>query len=370
MEIKDMKYSDIEKRSAEIEEELASEEITEEKVEELEAEVKELEDKKEELKKEEESKKEEIEEIEERAKVVQNFEREETKNMEVKEVRKSQEYIDAYAEYVKHGMDMNKVDGEARALLSENADPAGTIAVPTYVEDRIATDWANSPILSRITKTFIKGNYKRGYEVSATGAVVHSEGADAPAEESLVIAYIEFVAKTYKKWITVSDEVLDLRGQAFLDYLLDEHGHQLALALENAIVAEIEASNLSQKVSHDLDGDAVLAGLAVLSDEASNPVVIMSKANYAAIKGIRTTTGARIDDPFEGLEVLFNANASGVIVVDLSGVVGNFPNGMEFQYKIDDLSLAEKDLVKIVARVMADFHLVQPNGAAVVTAGE
>ena len=56
-------------------------------------------------------------------------------------------------------------------------------------------------------------------------------------------------------------------------------------------------------------------------------------------------------------------------MVDLAGVVGNFPNGMEFQYKIDENSLAEKDLVKIVARIFADIHLVQPNGAAVVTPG-
>ena len=361
-----MKFSDIEKRSAEIEEELKDENAN---VEELEKEVEELEAQKEELEKAEEEKKEEIEELENATEVrnFENFDKEENK-MEIKEVRSSKEYINAYADYVKAGMDMGKVSAEERALLSENATPAGVVAVPTYVEDRIMTDWANSPILSRITKTFIKGNYKRGYEVSATGAAIHEEGKDAPAEETLVINYVEFVAKSYKKWITVSDEVLDLRGQAFLDYLLDEHGHQLALALEQAIVEEIESSTLAQQITHPLDGDAVLAGLAVLSDEATNPVAIMSKATYAAIKGIRTTAGARIEDPFEGLEVLFNANATGVIVVDLAGVVGNFPNGMEFQYKIDDNSLAEKDLVKIVARIFADFHLVRPNGAAVITA--
>lgn len=354
MEIREMSMEDIEKRSLEIEEELKDENAD---VEKLEAEVEELAEKKEEIEAEAEKKEEEIRSVMKAQNEVIIEKEEVRKSMEMKELRNTQEYIDAYAEYVKGN------EKQMRTLLSENATD-GTIAVPTYVEDKVWTDWNNSPILARVRKVFIKGNYKVGYEVSATGAVKHTEGAEAPTEEQLVLRYIEFVAEYYKKWIKVSDTVMVLRGQAFLDYLYDEFAHQLAIALENAIVSEIASSNLTVKVTHALDGDAVLAGLAALSDEAVNPVAIMSKQTYAAIKGIRTESGQRIDEPFEGLEVLFNSTVTGVLVGDLDGITINFPEGTEFKYIVDEKSLAEQDLIKIVGKVMAAIHLVRPNGFA------
>ena len=357
MEVKEMSMSDIETRSLEIEEELVKDDAD---IESLTAEVQQLEERKVEIEKEAEDREKIIEEVISEKTEIEEIEKEEVRTkMQIKELRNTKEYIDAYAEYVKGN------EKELRTLLTENAEEDGTIAVPTYVEDRIWTDWDKSPILSRVRKTFVKGNYKVGYEASSTGAELHKEGADAPKEEELVIAYIEFVADYYKKWIKVSDNVLALRGQAFLDYLFDEFGHQMAVALENAIVSEIANSDLSAKVNHELDGDAVLSGLAVLSDEALNPVAIMSKSTYATIKGMRVQ-GQRIDDAFEGLEVLFNNTVSGILVGDLDGVIINFPDGMDFKYIVDARSLAEYDLVKIVGKIMAAMHLVRPNGFAVV----
>lgn len=360
MEIKEMAMSDIETRSLEIEEEMTNEKAD---IEALKAEVEELEARKVEIETEAEIRKNEINEIEKEVIVVEEIEKEEVrKKMELKELRNTKEYIDAYAEYIKGN------EKELRTLLTENATD-GTIAVPTLVEEKVWTDWDKSPILSRVRKSYVQGNYKVGYEKSATGAVKHAEGTEAPTEETLVLEYIEFVADYYKKWIRVSDNVLALRGEAFLNYLFDEFGHQMAIALENAIVAEIASSNLSAKVTHALDGDAVLAGLAQLSDEALNPVAIMSKATYASIKGLRSTTGQRLEDVFEGLEVLFNNTVEGVLVGDLDGVIVNFPEGMDFKYIVDEKSLAEQDLVKIVGKIMASMHLVRPNGFAVVKAG-
>lgn len=268
---------------------------------------------------------------------------------------------DALAETIK-----GRATPEQRALLTQDA--SGTVAVSKIVDEFVWTDWDKSPILSRIQKRYIEGNYAVNYEASATGAVKHTEGAAAPTEETLALGTINFVAQYYKKWIKVSDRVLALRGARFLEYLRDEFGHQLAMALENAVVAEIAASSISAKVTHDIDGDAVLFGFAALSDEASDPVAIMSKQTYATIKAMKTDAGARIEDPFNGLEVLFNSTVTGVLVGDLSGVVANFPEGEQFKYIVDEASLAESDLVKIVGKVLADVHLVRPNGFAVVTA--
>ena len=269
------------------------------------------------------------------------------------------EMIDALAEYIK-----GRATSEQRALLTTGVS-GGTVQVSKIVDDFIWTDWDKSPILSRIRKSYVRGNYAVGYEASATGAVKHTEGdLTAPAEEVLTLGYVDFIAQYYKKWITVSDTVLALKGQAFMDYLLDEFGHQLAIALENAVVAEIAASSLTATVTNAIDNTAVMAGFAALSDEATNPVVIISKANYAAIMNARATTGAKIEDPFNGLEVLFNNNVTGLLVGDLDGVIGNFPDGEDFKFVIDETSLAEHDMVKIVGKILADIHLVRPNGFA------
>lgn len=361
MDIKDMDIEQVETRLAEIDGLLGNEDAD---LQALETEIRSLKERKAMLNEEIEQRKAEVNEVLTDAKEVESFEKEEVrKKMDIKELRNSQEYINAYAEYIKGN------DKKVRMLITENAGETvqgNRIAVPTYVENRIWTDWDNSPILSRVRKVFIAGNYKVGYEASATGAVKHLEGTDAPAEEQLVINYIDFIAEYVKKHIKVSDKVMALTGQYFIDYLFDEFGHQIAVELEKEIVEELEASNLTAKVTHALDGDAVLYGLGAISDEATNPVAIMSKATYVAIKSIRTTAGSRLEDPFEGLEVLFNSNATGVLVGDLDGVVANFPEGMEFKYIIDEKQYAEQDLVKIVAKILVAMHLVRPNGFALV----
>lgn len=282
---------------------------------------------------------------------------------ETMDAEKRTEMYEALAEYIK-----GRETPEQRALLTTGAT-GGTVKVSNIVDDFIWTDWDKSPILSRIRKVYVKGNYSVGYEASATGAVKHTEGSmNTPAEETLTLAYVNFIEQYFKKWITVSDTVLAMKGEPFLRYLMDEFGHQLAIALENAVVAEIEASSLAAQVTNPIDNTAAMAGFAALSDEAVNPVVIISKANYAAIMNARATTGAKIEDPFNGMEVLFNRTVTGMLVGDLGGVVANFPDGEDFVYIIDDKSLAEHDMVKIVGKILGDVHLVRPNGFAVVTA--
>lgn len=376
MEIREMQMSDIEQRSAEIEELLKSEDAD---IDSLSAEVQELESRKAEILAEVEQRKQEMAEALKTAKDVEEIPQERTNKMDIKELRNTPEYIDAFAEYIKgNDKQMRNLMAEYRAdsdpshatpLFSENVNAVGVVALPSIVEDRIWTDWDKSPILSRVRKVFVKGNYRVGYEASATGAVIHTEGADAPAQEQLTLAYVNFVANYVKKWIRVSDTVLALRGEAFLNYLYDEFGHQIAIAIENAIVSELTTSTLTAQVTNTLDSTAVMAGFARLSDEATNPVAIMSKARYAAILNERTTAGAKIDDPFNGMEVLFNNTlTNGILVVDLDGVIVNFPEGMDFKFIFDDKSLAEADLIKIVGKVMMAAHLVRPNGAAYVTA--
>ena len=290
--------------------------------------------------------------------VIQKIEVEERKMPTFDEIRSSNEYAVAYAEFLKTGD-----DAECRALLTENATN-GTVAVPTLVEGRIRTAWENDPIMSRIRKTFIKGNLKVGFEISATDAGIHTEGVTSGtgfvAEETLVLGIAELVPETVKKWITFSDEVMDMRGQEFLDYIMDEIEYKIVRKAVSLIIADIvnapttadadSASVAAITVTTRAAGDIVNA-IAQLSDEATNLVIIMSKAVYAEYKNIQIGAQYAID-PFDGLPVLFCSDCgTNVIVGDLDGVQANFPNGYEPTIKIDDLSMAEKDLVKVVGRL-------------------
>ena len=321
------------------------------------------------------------EEVEKRAKVVEEVIAqpkaepiiiEERKTMTELEIRKSPEYVDAYAEYIK-----TNDDTECRALLTENA--SGKVAVPVIVEDIVRTAWEREGIMSRVRKSYLRGNVKVGFELSATGADIHTEGAAAPSEETLVLGTVSLVPQSIKKWITISDEALDLRGEAFLRYIYDEVAYQIAKKAADILVAKIKAAGtastatavgVAKVTSTTVSVGLIAQAVANLSDQAQNPTIMMNKQTWASFKAAQYAAGYPVD-PFEGLPVEFNntiasftAATTGVpyvLVGDLGyGALANFPNGDEITFKYDDLSLAERDLVKIVGREYVALGLVAP----------
>lgn len=120
---------------------------------------------------------------------------EERKESHPMEIRESREYLHAWVEAVKTGDER-----EVRSLITENTTN-GTIPVPVYVEGRVRTAWESDGFVSRIAKTFVKGNLTIMYESSSSRAVVHTEGAAAPQEEALVLGKVALVPATIKKWI-------------------------------------------------------------------------------------------------------------------------------------------------------------------------
>ena len=85
---------------------------------------------------------------------------EEEKTMTLEELRKSKEYVEAYAEYLKKRIRGEaNADAECRALLTTNATAAtGYVPVPTLVDDIVRHAWENENILSRVKKTGFTGN--------------------------------------------------------------------------------------------------------------------------------------------------------------------------------------------------------------------
>lgn len=302
------------------------------------------------------------------------------------EVRNSSAYINAFANYIKTGK-----DEECRALLTTNVT-TGTVPVPEFVYEIVKNAWETEGIMSRVSKSYLAGNLKVTFEVDGDEASGHTEGADAPSQEKLILGIVDLTPVSIKKWIKISDEVVDMGGEQFLRYIYDELTYRIAKKAADTLISKIIAcgtvstntptTNVAVGVvaTSAISAGLIASAMAKLSDQAQEPVIIMNRQTWGAFKAVQAANGYNYD-VFEGLPVLFNnsitafsAATTGVtfaIVGDLGeGAKANFPNGEEITIKYDDLSEAEADLVKIVGREYVGLGVVGPNAFCKITIAE
>lgn len=292
---------------------------------------------------------------------------EERKTMTMTELRSSESYINAFANYVKTGD-----DSECRALLTENVQSplVGNVPVPVMVEGIIAEALRESRIMSRVRKTNAKGNVKVGFELSAPIATVHAEGSGEQEAENLQLGIVELVPATLKKWVSISDEALDtMAGADLLNYVYSEIARKIIKAEEKMVVDAILAAPQTatatapavKKLTITAKGVAdFINARALLTSEAEDLSIIMTPADYAAYKAL-SLAGSFAFDPFEGIEVLFSDYATAPIIGDLSGVMANYPNGDNVQFKFDDRTLMTSDLVRVLGRKPVAIAVVGNN---------
>ena len=379
MEEKKTRKEEIEARKIEIREEVETTEDLE-KIEELKEEVETLNEEEKEIDEHIENDK-TIDEIEEKKVVLKEVVKEEKKMENNKEFRNSKEYINAFAEYIK-----TNDDKELRALITTGGYATGnsaTVEVPDMVYEIVKTAWEREELIQYVKTVSVKGNLKVQFEVSGDAATVHTEGNGAVSEESLVLGVVELPAKSIKKWISISDEVLDMRGEDFLRYIYDEITYRIAKKCADELVGIIKAlpSSLSangetgvydkvsaNKITKAPGLNVISEAIANLSDEATNPIIVMNKLTYAAFKEEQYKGNFSIDI-FEGLKVVFNnslpaystanANAVYAIVGDFNhGALLNFPNGEGTEMKYDDKTVMEYDLVRILGRRYVGMNAV------------
>lgn len=291
----------------------------------------------------------------------------------IDEIRASQEYVDAYANWIRTGSDR-----EVRSLLTELAE--GTVPVPAIVSDFINNAWEKLVISARASEMFVPGIVRVPYEVSATDAGVHTEGGEALSPEDLVLGTVDLTPTTIKKWIKVSDEALAMSSADLLQYVIDEITYKIFQFLDGASVGAIGSSSLTAAVEKDFGFDSIFAGLAELADGAVNPVVILNKAvffnGFLALKDEAdrpiynvVTENGKPSYYLNGVEVLFSS-AMGTdtttpgevyaIVGDLSGLTINYVDGRDVKIITDPYSLAELDLVKIVGSIKVGIGVTKP----------
>ena len=304
--------------------------------------------------------------------VTETHKEEERKTMTIEELRKSPAYINAYADYIKTGR-----DDECRALLTENVGATGTLPVPVLVDQIVRTAWDRDEILSRVRRTYFKGNLKVAFERSADPAYVHTEGTTAPTEESLLLGIVTMIPANIKKWIRISDEAAAMGGETFLRYVYDELTYQVIKKLAGAVVGDIAGAGTTNtatavgvtKITAAPGINTVATAAANLTEEARNNVVIMNRLSEVNFRAAYAA-GSFAVDPFMGLPRVYtsalpaydsaSANAVYAIVGDLDGVQVNYPEGDGVVIKYDELTEAEADMVKIVGRQYVAHAVTAP----------
>lgn len=373
MEIKDMTFEQTEERLSQITEEMKNEGAD---LEALKAEVDAIEARRAELNAIAEKRNALAAQIangQAQATVTKTFEQEE-RTMGFKEIRASQEYAQAFLNMIK-----NNDDTEVRALLSDNVT-GGQIPVPTMLETEIKNAWEEHQLMGLVKHSYFKGNVKVGFELSATGAVVHVEGTAAPDEEVLTLGTVELKAENIKKWITVSDEAIEGTTVDTVGYLYKELAQRIVEKAEEVLVGKITSAPAASTAnacgvrvfSGNPALDTIVKAVATLSAQAKDLHIVMNRQTKAEFVSLQLNANYAVD-VFDGLKdrIVFSDKLpafSAASVDDIYMIIGdfgygaqaNFPNGDNVTIKIDDLSLAEKDLVKIVGKEYVGLGVVAP----------
>ena len=269
---------------------------------------------------------------------------------------------------------------EARALLTTAV--SGQIPVPIQLETEIRTAWEEHVLLSEVKHSYFRGDVKIGFELSATGASVHVEGAAAPDEEVVTIGIVTLSTQSIKKWITVSDEALENTTVDTVGYLYKEIAHKIVEKAEEILIGKITAAPETSDATHAgvpalkaaaIAADTIVGAVSLLAGQAKNLRLVMNRATYPAFVAVALAANYAID-VFDGLKErivfsdalpAFSAASDGntyAIVGDFAnGAQANFPKGDTVTIKVDDMSLAEKDLVKIVGREPVGLGVVAVN---------
>ena len=299
-------------------------------------------------------------------------EHEEEKHMDMKEIRSSAAYCEAYKKYIISGDDK-----ECRALLSANADTPGDVPVPVIVEEIVKTAWESNEFLSRIAKTYFRGNLKVPFEKSADDAYNHSEGATGLTEENLEIGQVELKPGNVKKWITISDEAIAMGGEAFVSYIYREMAYRVLKKVVANLIAKANAAGTSHTstviaIPKATEAPAVMTvqnAAAQLSEDATDICVVLNPLTIQNFNNAYAAGNFAIN-PFDGVTVIkcsalpayssASDNAMYGLVGDLKAFQANYPEGEDVIIKWDDLTLAEDDLVKVVARQYVGLGVTAP----------
>ena len=294
----------------------------------------------------------------------------EEKKMTDLEMRGSAQYADAYKKYIITGDDK-----ECRSLLTTNA--SGDVPVPVMVENIVKHAWESNTFLSKVRKTAFRGNLKVPFEKSADPAYVHSEGTTGLTEEDLQLGIVTLTPANIKKWIKISDEAVAMGGEAFVQYVYEELAQRIMEKLVSELVRDANTAGTTHsdtvigipKLTEAPGVMVVQDAAAQVSEEATDLCIALNPLTIQAFNAAYAAGNFAIN-PFDGVTVIkcsalpaystADSNAMYAIVGDLKAFQVNYPEGEGIVTKWDDLTYAEDDMVKVVARQYAGHGVTAP----------
>ena len=292
------------------------------------------------------------------------------KKMSDLEMRGTAQYADAYKKYIISGDDR-----ECRSLLTTNA--SGDVPVPVMVENIVKHAWESNTFLSKVRKTAFRGNLKVPFEKSADPAYVHSEGTTGLTEEDLQLGIVTLTPANIKKWIKISDEAVAMGGEAFVQYVYEELAQRIMEKLVSELVGAANSANTTHgdtaigipKLTEAPGVMVVQDAAAQVSEEATDLCIALNPLTIQAFNAAYAAGNFAIN-PFDGVTVIkcsalpaystADTNAMYAIVGDLKAFQVNYPEGEGIVTKWDDLTYAEDDMVKVVARQYAGYGVTAP----------
>ena len=294
--------------------------------------------------------------------------------MEISEIRNSPEYLEAYANYIKTGRDQECRD----VLLSKNAAASGQVPVPDMLEGIIKTAWEKNEFLSRIKKTYFRGNLRVPFELSATGAWKHVEGTTGLTEEEITIGIVTLTPYNIKKLVRFTDECMAMGGEEFINYIYSEVAYRILKELVAEIIDYIDDLSTSNGATAiGIPKVKVAPGVMVLrnaatnltAEDASDLCVVLNRLTEANFN-TAYASGHFAINPFDGFTKVYTSelpaydaaseNDMYALVGDLKAIQANYPEGEGLIIKWDDLSEAEDDVVKVVGRQYVGFGVTAP----------
>ena len=311
-------------------------------------------------------------------------------------VLESKEYNQLYADLIRGKVD----EKEVRSFLVKRDDPTlglstktTNIPIPVIMQGFVETAWYTYGKFSRlVSETFEPAILKIPVEVEASGASWHTESGDAPTEEYITLGQILLQAKTLKKWISLTTELMAMSPEDFLRYVADELVYRIILALDEAIINRTDLNGegvigiagnaytetVSAGVGFNVINEAI-ANLVTfddltvamnpatffknfmgLTDQVGNPIYRVVHDNEN--KPQYYLSGHRVEFT-QALPAYDDADPA-----DVYAVIGNFRRGYRLNYPqgrdvitlVDPYTKAPEDLVRMIGRLYVAGNVVKP----------
>lgn len=326
---------------------------------------------------------------EERMGLFKNVETEkvEERTNEIKsDILSSEEYKNAWVESIKR----NDVTIAQKVLRDDPilglATTNDNVPVPTIWQSYVETAWYNYGKFSRlVNKSYAQGYLAIPYEASASDAVIHTEGADAPTEEEIVLGLIELKPAMIKKWISMTDELMAMTADDFMRYVADELVYRVVLKLDNGIINGALDSN-GKGIVGIVNNALTLSTTAALSFNVVNEVIAdlvtfdnltlainpatffknfmgLTDLQGRPIYQIATDNAGKPQYYVNGIRCEFtqalpayddaSANAVWAVVGDFRGYRLNMPEGEMVKTLFDPFTLATQDKARMIGRLFA-----------------